>query len=147
MLRLLEKEKCPASAQIPTHPGRGEHLRDCQKVKSAGCRSVSQQPLVSVGMRCPPPITPLLVGWLQGWAVPARPRHPGDLAHSHWQCVDWQLGTELDSPHPGAVTQAVPPPLCLACHLVPCAPPLPFPSFLPFPGPRFRTVFLLQLQP
>lgn len=39
-----------------------------------------------------------------------HPRCPGGLAHPHWQCVDWQLGTddlefsdELDSSHSGAL--------------------------------------------
>lgn len=96
----------------PHSPWRGERLRGHRKRKSAGCRRVSQLLLVSAGMRCPPPITPVLAGWLQGWAASACPRHPGGLAHPHWQCVDWQLGTELDSPHAGAVTQAVHLPLC-----------------------------------
>jgi len=136
MLGILEKEKCPASAQILARPERGEHLRGCRKGKPAGCRRVSQRPSVSAGMRCPPPITPLSAGWLQGWPGSARPRHPGGLAHPHWQCVDWQLGTELASPHPGAVTQAVRLPLCLACRLVPCwTSPQLFLPFFPSQGP------------
>lgn len=85
------------------------------------------------------------------------PRYPGGLAHPHWQCVDWQLGTdelespdELDSSHPGATG--------LVAHPLPCAhsarPLTLFPTgsslspfFLPFPGPRFWNLFLLLLQP
>lgn len=36
--------------------------------------------------------------WLaRVWVVSICCRHPGGLAHPHWQCVDWQLGTELMS--------------------------------------------------
>lgn len=88
---------------------------------------------------CPLPISPLSAGWLQGWAMSTYPRHPGGLAHPHWQCVDWQLGTdeleflgELDSSHPGALRLVAHPPLCLASHPLPyCIFPLSFLSPLP----------------
>ena len=107
---------------------------------------------------CPLPISPLSAGWLQGWAMSTHPRHPGGLAHPHWQCVDWQLGTdelefpgELDSSHPGALRLVAHPPPCAhsvwPLTLFPIVSSL-FPSFPPFPGPRFWNLFLfLLLQP
>lgn len=145
-------ERFPASAQTLPHPGRGQHRPGCPKVKSASWRGVLQPPLVSAGTRPLPPVSPL------SWLVPRRgsirpPQASWSLAHPHWQCVDWQLGTEptelefpdgVGSRHPGALWLAAHPPLCThslwPLTLLPALPSL----FLPFLPPQG---LLLQLQP
>jgi hypothetical protein len=89
-----KKKKFPTSAQILPHPGRGgTHVvtenETCQLLKCT-----RWPPLESAGLRCSPPSSLLPAGWLEGWAVSTCSRHPGGLAHPHWQCVDWQLGSE-----------------------------------------------------
>lgn len=111
-----------------------------KKVKSARGRRVSTTTLdLSWRSRCPPPTSLLSAGWLQGWAMSTHPRYPGGLAHPHWQCVDWQLGTddlefpdEPDSSHLGALRLwPIPNSVCTLPGLSPSSL-LYLPFFLPF---------------
>lgn len=135
MLGVLEKESCPTFPILGTDFHWSWERRALEgSPKSEICKlQKCVTTLVSAGMGCPPPVAPLFAGRLQGWAVSACPRHPGGLAHPHWQCVDWQLGAELDSPDPGCLSPTLCP-LFLAYHPVPCGifpPPLSILPFLP----------------
>lgn len=88
------KKKSSQHQSRSSHPGTGGHVLDDQKMISASCRSISHHPWSQLAEVPTTHLsTPSWVARRMGSITCSR--HPGGVACPHWQCVDWQLGTEL----------------------------------------------------